>query len=84
MSTKTIAVEASVYDRLAQEKRPSESFTKTIARLLEQRLRGTCAEAVADSAKFWQSIPTGSEADNMEALVRRNREETVWDVERPE
>lgn len=84
MSTKTIALETSVYDRLAGEKRPSESFTKTIARLLEHRLRGTCAEAVADSAEFWKSIPTDSEAAGMEDFVRRNRQETAWDVERLE
>jgi len=43
MSTKTIAVEHSVYERLAREKRASESFTKTIERLIDSASSGTCA-----------------------------------------
>ena len=50
MSTKTIAVESTVYDRLAREKRSSESFTKTIHRLIHAANSGTCAAAVADAA----------------------------------
>jgi predicted CopG family antitoxin len=36
MSTKTIAVDSRVYDRLAREKREGESFSKTIDRLLRE------------------------------------------------
>ena len=84
MSVKTIALEASVYDRLARQKRPSESFTKTIARLLNQGVRSTCGEAVADSREFWSRIPSDAEADQIEKIIRQNRLETVWDIERPE
>ncbi len=39
MSTKTIAVRMDVYEKLAREKRDSESFTATIKRLLENNTR---------------------------------------------
>ena len=37
MSSRNIAVRKDVYDALQREKRPSESFTKTLLRLLSQR-----------------------------------------------
>jgi len=40
MSAKTIAVESSDYARLAREKRSSESFTKTIDRLIHDANSG--------------------------------------------
>jgi len=43
-------VEHTVYERLAREKRSSESFTKTIERLIHSANSGTCAAAVADAA----------------------------------
>ena len=84
MSVKTIALEASVYDRLARQKRPSESFTKTIARLLNEGGRNTCGDAVADSRDFWSRIPSDAEADQIEKIICEDRLETVWEVERPE
>lgn len=36
MATKTIGIKEEVYDRLAAEKREDESFTETIARLLDE------------------------------------------------
>lgn len=84
MSVKTIALESSVYDQLAKRKRPSESFTKTIARLLREGGHSTCGQALADSREFWGPLSSGSEADQIEEVVRRNRLETVWDIERPE
>ena len=83
MSTKTIALESSVYERLARHKRGSESFTKTIQRLLDESNGGTCAAAVAESAAIWGSIATAAEADQMEQLVMQGRKDTNWDVERP-
>lgn len=83
MSVKTIALEASVYDRLARQKRPSESFTKTIARLLNEGGRSTCGEAVSDSREFWSRLPSGAEADQIEKIVRQNRQEADWDIETP-
>lgn len=37
MSSRNIAVQQSVYDRLLQEKRSGESFTSVLRRLLDQR-----------------------------------------------
>ena len=83
MSTKTIAVENSVYERLAREKRSSESFTKTIDRLIESVSSGTCTSAVADAASIWQAIGNEADADRMEEILRLNRSTTNWEVERP-
>jgi predicted CopG family antitoxin len=83
MSTKTIALETSVYERLAREKRLSESFTKTIARLIDSAGRGTCAAAVEDAAAVWGQTGNDAEAERMERVVRQNRETATWEVERP-
>jgi predicted CopG family antitoxin len=83
MSTKTIAVENSVYERLAREKRSSESFTKTIDRLIHASNIGTCAAAVADAATVWQAIGNDADADRMEQVIHQNRVTTNWEVERP-
>ena len=83
MSTKTIAVESSVYDRLAREKRASESFTKTIERLIHSASSGTCAAAVADAASVWITIGNDADADRMEQIRQLNRSNTNWEVERP-
>ena len=83
MSTKTIAVEHSVYERLAREKRSSESFTKTIERLIDSASSVTCAAAVADAASVWHAIGNDADADRMEQMVRLNRSSTNWEVERP-
>ena len=83
MSTKTIALEHSVYERLAREKRPSESFTKTIERLIHSANSGTCAAAVADAASVWHSIGNDADADRMEQVIQMNRSSTNWEVERP-
>lgn len=83
MSTKTIAVELSVYEQLAREKRESESFTKTIERLIHSASSGTCAAAVADAASVWHAIGNEVDADQMEQVIRLNRRSTNWEVERP-
>lgn len=83
MSTKTIAVENSVYERLAREKRSSESFTKTIDRLIQAANSGTCAAAVTDAAAVWQAIGNDADADRMEQIIHQNRSTTNWEVERP-
>jgi predicted CopG family antitoxin len=84
MSTKTIALESSVYERFARAKRGSESFTKTIQRLLDESLDGTCAAAVAETAAIWgESANTDREAELMERLLVEGRKGTDWEVERP-
>ncbi len=86
MSTKTVALESSVYERLARAKRPSESFTKVIDRLLtaHAHARGTCSQAVADAAAIWGKEPAGhgdAEADLMESLIAESRKDTDWTSE---
>ena len=83
MSTKTIAVEASVYERLANAKRPSESFTKVIDRLLAESRRGICAQAVSDAAELWDGDPRAErDAGEIERIVEAGRMNTDWEVER--
>jgi hypothetical protein len=84
MSTKTIAVETSVYEKLARQKRASESFTKTINRLLEtSTVTGTCADAVASAARIWRTAGNDDDAALMEQLIRDGRSQTNWEVEQP-
>ncbi len=83
MSTKTIAVENSVYEKLAREKRPSDSFTKTIDRLIDAATSGTCASAVRSAASIWQAAGNSGDADRMERFIQESRKGAGWDVERP-
>jgi len=84
MSIKTIAVGTDVYEKLAGRKRPGESFTKVIDRLLENTTTATCADAVRETAEIWgTSTGTPAEAANMEKIIRDNRRHTRWDVEKP-
>lgn len=84
MSTKTIALETSVYEKLARKKRDGESFTKTIDRLVEAATeQGTCEQAVREAAAIWKSAPKTSEVETMERVVQQNREAGRWDVETP-
>jgi predicted CopG family antitoxin len=81
MATKTIALEVSVYDKLLGRKRNSESFTKTIDRLISESAGSrTCAEAVANASKIW-SPGTDAEAQTLEDVIQAGRENTRWEVE---
>jgi predicted CopG family antitoxin len=85
MATKTIAVDATVYHKLAGRKRESESFTKLLDRLAEADTRhGTCADAVREAAEIWGKSNGGqAEADKFESVVIANRTTAKWDVETP-
>ena len=85
MSIKTIAVGTDVYEKLADRKRPGESFTKVIDRLLNNTAStATCAGAVREAAEIWgASTGTPAEADKMEKVIRDNRRQARWDVEKP-
>ena len=86
MSIKTIAIKASVYEKLAKEKQGSESFTRVIERLLANNTRkGTCGDAVASAKPFWpKETSVDQEADLMEALIHEKRSFTRWEIEKPE
>ena len=82
MSTKTVALESSVYEKLALQKRDSESFTKTINRLLDAAgTQGTCAEAVAAARAIWGKPLDESERARFEDVIRSNRAAAKWESE---
>ena len=64
MSSKTVSLEASAYERLRAAKAPHESFTQTVNRLLA-RDRPSCREL----AGFF----TASEAEGVRSAIRRMR-----------
>lgn len=85
MATKTIAVDATVYRKLAGRKRESESFTKLLDRLADADTgNGTCADAVREAAEIWgKSSGTNTEADKFASVISANRKTAKWDVETP-
>ena len=75
MSTKTIAVDTQIHQRLASVKRESESFSKVIGRLLDE------SESAKSAADVLASLPglkplNEAECETMEKVVRENRRET--------
>ncbi len=77
MSTKTIAVESAVYERLAREKRESESFTKVIARLLTVAAASHTGGSIATAVSGLAPLPA-DEAEQMLTVVRENRGREKW------
>lgn len=77
MSTKTIALDSEVYDRLAGLKRRSESFSKVIHRLIE---RAVTAHTAPDVLAHLDAQPSLSDADaeTMTRRVRENRDTEKW------
>lgn len=84
MSIKTVALNTLVYEKLARHKRGSESFTKTIDRLLAESSDPTCADAVHDTARIFGGMDTGTEAERMEQWIRQGKDSADWSVELPE
>ena len=78
MSTKTIAVESSVYARLAGEKRESESFTKVIGRLLNVAAEAHTGGSIAAALAKLEPLPD-RDAETMLAVVRESRTREQWD-----
>ncbi len=77
MSTKTIAVDSRVYEKLAGAKREGESFSRLIDRILDQV---GAAHTGREILRGLQDIPALSEddAETMLAVVRENREGETW------
>ena len=84
MSIKTVALNTNVYEKLARHKRGSESFTKTIDRLLSGSSEPTCADAVRETARIFGHVDTGNEAAQLESWLREGKASTNWTVELPE
>lgn len=78
MSTKTIAVDSRVYDRLAQAKREGESFSKAIDRLLREV---GAAHSGGHILKALAEVPPLPErdAEAILAVVEENRATEVWE-----
>ena len=75
MGTKTIGVTEEVYDRLAAEKRDDESFTDTVARLIDQEgsdWRRGFGRYRGDGDRF-DRVVTESSADRADGLAERHR-----------
>jgi predicted CopG family antitoxin len=78
MSTKNIALNARVYELLARHKRESESFSKTIERLLSEVKRHATG---SDILRNLGTIPplTEEEAARFLAVVEDNRRTETWE-----
>ncbi len=79
MSTKTIAVDSRVYERLAAIKGEGESFSKAIDRLLDE-VGSVCTGA--EILRGLRMVPdlSDDEAESMLAVVRENRDQERWTV----
>jgi len=62
MSSRNIAVQKAVYDGLVREKRPGESFTTVLRRLLDQR------RSVEDLAGAWGTAGAKAERVRLQRL----------------
>lgn len=72
MSTKTIAVDSRVYERLSREKREGESFSATIDRLVGQIAGARTGSDVLRALKEIAPL-SDHEAAVMLAVVEENR-----------
>jgi predicted CopG family antitoxin len=77
MSTKTIAVDSRVHERLAAVKGEGESFSKAIDRLLDE---AGSASTGAEILRGLQVVPNllAGDAESMLAVVRENRDQELW------
>lgn len=78
MSTKTIAVDRRVYERLAAEKREGESFSKAINRLLEEVGAAHTGRDIVRSLEAISGLDD-RHAEVMLSVIRENRESEVWE-----
>jgi predicted CopG family antitoxin len=77
MSTKTIAIDAGVYARLAKTKRESESFSKAIARMLESVAGAYTGGDVLAKLPGIAPLPE-RDAESMLNTVRESRNVEAW------
>jgi len=77
MSSKTIAVDSRVYEKLAGEKREGESFSRVIDRLIDQV---GAAHTGRDIVRGLAELPALSDedAEAILAVVAENRESEAW------
>ena len=78
MSTKTIALESSIYLRLAALKRDGESFSKVIARLLSDVANAHTGRDILRSLGSFCRL-TERDAELYLAIVAEDRESERWE-----
>jgi predicted CopG family antitoxin len=77
MSTKTIAVEARVYDRLASVKREGESFSKAIDRLLSEVGEAHTGREILERLQAWPAL-SDEDARVFLKVIAENRSSEGW------
>ena len=77
MSTKTIALESSIYRRLAALKRDGESFSKVIDHLLSEVADAHTGQDILRSLGRFSRL-TESDAELYLAIVAEDRESESW------
>ncbi len=78
MSTKTIALESSIYRRLAALKRDGESFSKVIDRLLTEVADAHTGRDILRGLGGFSRL-TESDAELYLAIVAEDRESERWE-----
>ena len=82
MGTKTIGVTEEVYDRLAAEKHDDESFTDTLARLIDETTadwrRGFGRYGDADTEEFERTV--ADSLDDHASGIARSHAETLEEL----
>jgi predicted CopG family antitoxin len=78
MSTKNVALDSKVYSRLASIRRESESFSKAVARLLEEVEGSHTGRDVLARLADMPGL-TDEEADRMLEIVEDARQEESWE-----
>lgn len=78
MSTRTIAVDSQVYERLSRVKRESESFSKAIDRLLRQVAAARTGRDILRALEEVVPLPE-EDAAVMQAVVQENRASEAWE-----
>ena len=78
MSSKTIAVDTRVYEKLAGIKREGESFSKAIDRLIDQVGAAHTGRDILRGLASVEPLSYG-DAEVMLSVVAENRDNETWD-----
>jgi predicted CopG family antitoxin len=78
MSTKTIAVDTGVYEKLSGVKREGESFSKAIDRLIDQVGAAHTGRDILQGLSDVKQL-SYDDAEVMLSVVAENRENETWD-----
>ena len=79
MSTKTIALDMKVYQKLIRLKGESESFSKTIDRLLNEAAKAHTGASILANLKQFKPL-SASDARKMKKIVQENRKNEKWEL----